>query len=595
MRRAAHRHVRGQIQRLARGVGQRVLRRLQRVGGAVGVGARRRLVGRDAQDRLPAVEGLAGVGDQALFEMAAEARVGDDVAVGVRVAGQHHHRVERAGLRGRALAILGVAGDAGRLLEARPGLAGLRGEDGVARLRVRAGEERRVEQPAPFLERLDVDAGDVRAGLHQVHLGLVGRVLLQRHQRAAGERFRGQLVRVPGDQRRIRRRPAEPRARARAADLVDGDVGVVVEAAEVGVAVVAGQEDAQLELDQVAGLQRPLQRRRRRDLLDQHELAVLGRHGQVGGVVVGRIRGQRVVIGERRLQLLVRQQAEVGQALHAAVVAVQRDGRRARQVAVAAADEAGAEVGAVQPPLRAHDHRQDVLRGVRRRDVVVDRDLVRAALEVVRREQVVRVAGAGRVGLLARMAVAHAAADLGHQRPVGERVLRRRVGLRPGERREVLRRGAAGASAGTGTGSRTGARAGSGAGARARTRSAGRRPAVGAAGLAAAAGREKRCDKQQGRRGPPTEGHRTLDAFHGSLRFLSTVGPGFRDPGPERPNDVRSLFVNDSQIPCPDFASDRRCRIEMKVSGRRPVEPVPRRHDGYEEKAGSDQICHFSE
>ena len=94
------------------------------------------------------------------------------------------------------------------------------------------------------------------------------------------ERLGGQHVRVPRDQRRVAARAAEPRLRARRADLVDDDVRVVVEAAEVRVALVAGQEDAQLELDQVAGLQRTIQRRRRGDLLDQHELAVLGRHGR---------------------------------------------------------------------------------------------------------------------------------------------------------------------------------------------------------------------------------------------------------------------------------------------------------------------------
>ena len=133
VRRGAHRHVRGHVQRLARGVGQRVLRRLQRVGGAVGVGAGGRLVRRDAEDGLAAVEGLAGVGDQALLQVAAEARVGDRVAAGVAVAGEHHHRVERAGLRRRALAVAGVAGDARRLLELRARLARLRGEDRVAR------------------------------------------------------------------------------------------------------------------------------------------------------------------------------------------------------------------------------------------------------------------------------------------------------------------------------------------------------------------------------------------------------------------------------------------------------------------------------
>ena len=141
----AHRHVRRHVQRLARGVGQRVLGRQQRVGCAVGIGARDRLVRRDAQHGLATVECRAGVGDQALFKMAAEARVGNRIAAGVAVAREHHHRVERAGLRGRALTVLGMAGDARRLLELGTGLARLRGEDRVAGFRVRAGKEGRVE------------------------------------------------------------------------------------------------------------------------------------------------------------------------------------------------------------------------------------------------------------------------------------------------------------------------------------------------------------------------------------------------------------------------------------------------------------------
>jgi len=481
-------------------------------------------------------------------------------------------------------------------MEHRPGLAGLREEHRIAGLGVRAGEERRVEQAPPLLERLHVDAGDVGAGLQQVHLGLARGVLLLGHQRAAGQRLGGQHMRIPRDERRVAARAAEPLLRARRADLVDDDIRVVVEAPEVGIGVVAGQEDAQLELDQVAGLQRAPQRRRSRDLLDEHELAVVRRHGEVDRVVAARVGRQRVVVGDRRLQLLAGQQRARGQQLHAAVVAVQCDGRRAWKITVAAADVAGAEVGAVQPPLRTHHHRQDVLRRVRGREVVVDRDLVGAALEVVRGEQVVQVVGAGRVargGLLARMAVAHASAELRHQGAVGQRVLRGRIGLRPAERRESLRRdatAAAGARSCSSCSSRSGAstRTGTGSGT-----AGGRSRAGAAARLAAAAGRKHGGHQQQAGRRLPAARRRAFVAFHEALSpGFVRIPTGVSGPGRARRSGRHSVFVKELQIPCPMSCSSRLCRIQMKVSGRRRVEPVPFALVRVPAESRYDEICH---